>query len=195
MPKADKRRQIMQAAEKLFTSRRFHEITLDEVADSAGVGKGTIYRYFKDKDDLFLQTAASGYDELLELLRRKVPAGAPFDKRMLSSAVEITNFFQRRRQLFRMIQAEEGRMSWAKGDIEAAMEGRRKKLIGAMAEIISEGVAEGIVRRDVPSDVLASLLLGMLRTRSRKLGHAPKAFQKFEFILDFFLHGAALRHR
>ena len=195
MPRADKRRQIMQAAEKLFTSKRFHEITMDEVADFARVGKGTIYRYFKDKDDLFFQTATSGYDELLELLRKKVPEDAPFRRQMLSSAIEISNFFKRRRQLSRMIQAEEGRMSWCKGDLEAAMQARRKKLTGALAEIIAKGAAEGIVRRDVPSEVLASLLLGMLRTRSRKLVAAPEAFQKYEFVLDFFLHGATLHKK
>jgi len=43
--------------EKLFTSRRFHKITVDDVAQAAQVGKGTIYRYFQNKDDLFSQTA------------------------------------------------------------------------------------------------------------------------------------------
>ena len=38
-----KERRIMEAAERLFTSRRFHEITLEEVAQAAKVGKGTIY--------------------------------------------------------------------------------------------------------------------------------------------------------
>ncbi|RPI59812.1 MAG: TetR/AcrR family transcriptional regulator, partial [Planctomycetaceae bacterium] len=67
----DKRLQIMQAAEKLFTSRRFHEVTTDDIAKSAHVGKGTIYNYFKDKDDMFFQMATNGFDELCDLLQAK----------------------------------------------------------------------------------------------------------------------------
>ena len=55
--KLDKRIAIMRAAERLFHNRRFHEVTLEEVAEAAQVGKGTIYRYFADKDDLFFQVA------------------------------------------------------------------------------------------------------------------------------------------
>ena len=71
----DKRLAIMQAAESLFTSRRLHEITLDDVAREAQVGKGTIYRYFQDKDDLFFQTATQGFDELCDLLQQRVQIG------------------------------------------------------------------------------------------------------------------------
>ena len=65
-----KRDQIMKAAEHLFTNRRFHEITLDQVARAAGVGKGTIYLHFADKDDLFFQVATSGFTQLCEIIER-----------------------------------------------------------------------------------------------------------------------------
>ena len=55
MAKDNKREQILNALESLLPGRRFHEITLDEVARSAGVGKGTIYLYFRDKDSLFAE--------------------------------------------------------------------------------------------------------------------------------------------
>ncbi len=75
----DKRQQIMLAAERLFLGRPFHEVTTDQVAHEAHVGKGTIYRYFKSKDDLFFETAHRGFDELCELLHREVsPAPRSF---------------------------------------------------------------------------------------------------------------------
>jgi len=39
----DKKQRIMQAAEQLFRNRRFHEITLDEIAREPDVGKGTVF--------------------------------------------------------------------------------------------------------------------------------------------------------
>ncbi len=182
--------QIMQAAERLFTSRRFHEITMDDVAREAGVGKGTIYRYFQDKDDLFFRTATSGFDELCDLLRRKVPGNASFAQQLLIACGQIGRFFERRRQLSRMMQSEEGRMSWGSGQLHQRWMEHRKRLVAAVAEMIQKGVCEGQVRADIPPGVLANFLLGMLRTRGRDLCDVPQAMRQHEVVVDLFCHGA-----
>lgn len=188
---SDKRQKIMRVVENLFTSRRFHEITLDQVAQDAGVGKGTIYRYFQDKDDLFFQTAISGFDELCGLLGRKVSGNASFEKRLLSACVAIGTFFKSRRQLFRMIQTDENRMYWEKKSIRERWIAKRRNLIDALAQIISDGVPEKKIRTDIPPDILARFLLGMLRTRARDFSDVPKAFQGFDTVLDLFYRGAS----
>ena len=107
--KTEKRHLIMQAAEKLFTSRRFHEITMEDVAAAADVAKGTIYLYFRDKEDLFAQTCTAGLEEMCELLE-PVPEEAPFAEQLLGACRQFSEFFERRHQLMRMMQAEEARM-------------------------------------------------------------------------------------
>ena len=190
MVRQDKRRHIMQAAEKLSTTCRFHEITMDDIASLARVGKGTIYRYFEDKDDLFLRTATAGFEELCELLHRKVPGGAPFREQLLSACVEITSFFGRRRQLFRMMQTEDGRLLRSRGGVREIWMQKRRMLLGAMTAILEKGVAAGQVRSDIPAPVLASFLLGMLRTRAHDLEDAPEAMRRHEVVLDVFCRGA-----
>lgn len=181
----------MQAVEKLFTSRRFHEITLDDVAQAARVGKGTIYRYFQDKDDLFFQTATSGFDDLCELLRREVPENNPFVEQLISACTQISGFFKRRRQLFQMMQAEEDRIYWFTGTIRDRWMAKRRKLVAAVAEIIRKGVREGKVRNDIPAEVLANFFLGMLRTRARDLANPPEVTPPNELLVDLFCRGAA----
>jgi len=190
MPRADKRHEIMQAAELLFTTRRFHEITTDEVARAAEVGKGTIYRYFRDKEDLFFQTAVYGFDELCDLLQRRVTASSPFSEQLLDACRQITGFFENRWQLFRMMQAEDGRMALTKGTIHDRWMTHRRKLVAAVAEILRRGVQEGRVRGDIPAEVLADFLLGLLRTRTRDLRDAPPAVRRHEVVVDLFCHGA-----
>lgn len=190
MPRRDRRLEIMAAAEKLFTSRRYHEITTDDIAHAARVGKGTMYRYFGHKDDLFFQVAMSGFDELCELLHSRVPEEAPFDAQLLSACAEITAFFQRRAQLLRMMQAEEGRMQWRKPQIRDRWMACRKRLVAAVAAIIRKGVAEGVIRSDIPCEVLANFLLGMLRTRGRDLADAPEGARRDELLVDLFCRGA-----
>lgn len=190
MARRDRRREIMAAAEQLFTSRRYHEITTDDIAAAAHVGKGTIYRYFKDKDDLFFQVATSGFDEMCELLRRKVPESAPFREQLLSACGEIPKFFERRKQLFRMMQAEDDRMQWCSEQMRERWLARRQELVAAVAAILRKGVQEGEVRPDIPPEVLAHFLLGMLRTRGRDLAHLPAPLRRDELIVDLFMRGA-----
>jgi AcrR family transcriptional regulator len=191
MARRDKRQEIMLAAEKLSSTRRFHEITTDQVAEAARVGKGTIYRYFQDKDDLFFQTAVSGFDSLCDLVRRKVPEAAPFHEQLLEACREIGTFFARRRQLFRMMQAEDFRMALVGGSMMDRWVAHRKQLVAAVADVIRKGVAEKAVRGDLPPEVLADFLLGMLRTRARDLEDAPEAVRRYEVVLDLFYRGAS----
>ena len=191
MTRRNRREQIKQAVEKLFTSRRFHEITLDDVAQAARVGKGTIYRYFQDKEDLFFQTATSGFDDLCFLLRQKVPNNTPFVEQLASACVEISGFFNRRRQLFQMMQAEEDRIYWFTGTIRDRWMAKRENLVAAVAEIIRKGVREGKVRNDIPAEVLANFFLGMLRTRARDLANAPEMMPRNELLVDLFCRGAS----
>lgn len=190
MARRNRREQIMQAVEKLFTSRRFHEITLDDVAQAAGVGKGTIYRYFQDKDDLFFQTATSGFDDLCDLLGRKVPENTTFAEQLSSACEQIGRFFKRRRQLFQMMQAEEDRIYWFTGTIRDRWTEKRQNLVSAVAEIMRKGVGEGKVRTDIPAEILANFFLGMLRTRARDLTNTPGVTQRHELLVDLFCRGA-----
>jgi len=192
MPKRDRRRDIIEAAQKLFTSGRFHEVTTDDVARAAKVGKGTIYKYFRDKDDLFFETANAGLSQLCETLHKKVPEGAPFSEQLLSACVAISTFFRHKRQVMRVIQPDEGRGPFS-GEFRERWRQKRAELVAAVAAIISKGVDEGEIRDDVDPQVLAAFFLGMLRTRGRELGDAPEEMQRHEMVVDLFRNGAARR--
>ena len=189
MAKPGRREQIMQAAEKLFTSRRLHEITLDDIVHEAHIGKGTIYTYFKDKDDLFFQVATAGFEELCDLLQRRVAGDAPFRDQLLQACAAISAFFSRRRQLFRMIQTEDARMPLCRGSMRQRWQDRRRHLVESLARIVHKGQVEGLVRGDVPDQTLAGFLLGLLRTRARNLGEDKDVIGD-DLLVDLFLRGA-----
>ena len=190
MVRNDKRKQIMRVVEKLATNRRFHEITLDEVAEAAKVGKGTIYHYFKDKDDLFFQVATSGFDELCELLRQKITNDTSFSEKLLNVCIQTTGFFAARRQLLQMMQSEGSLIYWRNGKIRQRWLAKRKMLINTLVDILLDGIAEGAVRSDIPAEVLATFLLGMLRTRARDLNIASEKTDKL--LVDLFMNGVSL---
>lgn len=183
----------MRVVEKLATNhRRFHEITLDEVAEAAKVGKGTIYHYFKDKEDLLFQVATSGFDELCELFQQSVQGNGSFSEKLLNVCEEIEKFFTARRELVRIMQSEAALVSWREDEIRQQWLAKQKALIDALANVLSEGVAEGAVRADIPVSVLATFLFGMLRTRARDLENSPENKKDYYLLVELFLNGVHL---
>ena len=89
-----------------------------------------------------------------------------------------------------MMQAEGDRMQWCSEAMQKRWMARRRKLVAAVGAILRKGVEEGEIRPDVPVDVLASFLLGMLRTRARDLAGAPARLRRDGVIVDLFCRGA-----
>ena len=69
---SDKRARILDAAVKVFAGRGFHPATVAEIARVAGVADGTIYLYFKGKDDLLLRLFDEKMTELLGEVRAAI---------------------------------------------------------------------------------------------------------------------------
>jgi|ERR1017187_7454055 AcrR family transcriptional regulator len=192
----DKKHRIMQAVEWLFRTRRGDAVTLDEVARKADVGKGTIYLYFSDKDDLIFQTAVAGFEEMCQLLRRDAAGDGTFRERLLRACENLSAFFRARRPLFRIILWEGERASGGDGTgLRQRWRRRRKTLTEAMAAIIAQGMESREVRPDISADILAEYLLGMLRTRSWELEDRPQSQRNHAAVVDLFLNGVGLPAR
>ena len=193
MPTKDRRHEIIQAIERLMADHTLDEITLDDVIREAQIGKGTVYRYFRNKDDLFFRAGMSWFDELCDLLTQKVPEDVPFTEQLLSACKHISMFFAKRWRLFRMMQSEEVRAHRRKGTCRKRWIEERERLVAAVARIFRNGMREGKVRDDVPADILAKYLLGMLMTRGRDLAGTPRAARGHELVVELFYEGARRR--
>ncbi|MBA2541931.1 MAG: TetR/AcrR family transcriptional regulator [Deltaproteobacteria bacterium] len=80
---SDKRVRILSAAERVFAKRGFFAARVSEIAKDAGVADGTIYLYFKSKDDLLISLFESRMEQVNAALREaigNVPANRPIDQ-------------------------------------------------------------------------------------------------------------------
>ena len=187
----DKKNQIMQAVEKLLVSKRLHEITTDDVAQCAHVGKGTLYRYFNDKDDLLFETAVHGFSELCEILDQHADLSGDFHAQLSSVCDQILHFMGRRRQLFRALHSEEARAYWQRAEYRERWLASRQRLLSSLERILDAGVARGAIRRDIPAGALAAVLLGLVRMGARELRDGLPGMSGLGWLVDLFLHGAS----
>ncbi|WFB37262.1 TetR/AcrR family transcriptional regulator [Kiritimatiellota bacterium B12222] len=165
--KALKRQTILKAATACFENRSYDEVTLDEVATEAGVGKGTVYLYFRSKEDLFLQLAVEGVDEMVAQVKELTQMTAlPFVERFERIILALAGFFMRRHGFIRLMNQA---MS------EQLNEGfcrHREQMRNAMMTFIGQGVKEGALRRDCDVAELEMMLIGPLVFRARNQGHS-----------------------
>lgn len=193
MANEEKRQQILAALEEVCRDKRFHEVTLDEVAQQAGVGKGTIYRYFADKEELFLQLVAFGLDGLCGDLQQYVDAKQqPFRVRMVGMCQTIGDFFQSRNTLIRMAGEQEVRCSHLDPEKRAAHSVHRQRLDVMLAQVLNDGRAMGELRTDMPVEVQVRLLMAMMRERNTTFLDNPQR-PTVEQIVDLYLNGFSPR--
>src|SRR6516162_8638980 len=98
---------ILDAAAGLFASQRFHEARMEDIAAAAEVGKGTIYRYFKDKEELYvalLERAATG---ISARLAQETAAAQGVHQRLQAVVRAILGYFDENPHLFDLIQHAE----------------------------------------------------------------------------------------
>lgn len=186
----NKRELILKALERLLPGRRFHEITLDAVAREAGIGKGTVYLYFKDKDVLFAEMAFSRAEALCDALEalEKTPSGDPV--RLLDRiGALIEDFMERHRSWFgaqadlnahvmRLGQeyVERGR------DVHARLRETLARLLGTALERPA-GECAGFAR----------ILLWLIFGRSQGLRGGENGVPEWAEVRDFFLRGAGAK--
>ncbi len=161
---SDKDKQILRAAEQLFAGGRYHEITLDDICKKAGVGKGTIYRYFEDKEDLLRQVILSGLDELVESVeevgRREQDPG----KGLRLLVRTIADFFTARAALFGLVWRGRLRGPGRRKSIRKEWRRRDEKMLRVVSAYVVRGTEDGRYDGRFTPAATARLLLGAIRT-------------------------------
>lgn len=100
------RERVLEAALGVFSEKGFHVATMDEVAERAGVGKGTLYRYFANKETLFNELVRHRLEEL-EGKARAILDGQDDVLTMITKYVRAYfQFFDHNRHLYRLIVQE-----------------------------------------------------------------------------------------
>jgi AcrR family transcriptional regulator len=186
--KEPKRAAILQAAEKMFDSRRFDEVTLDEIAAAAGVGKGTLYLYFKNKEDLFIQMAVDGLDEMAERVRAITALKAPYRERLFLFGCEFADFLTQRHGVMRMMALVQS------SPVDKIFRKHLGKVIEAIHALLQKGMDEGVLRNDFTAAELRCALVGPIMLKVRRKAHADETIE-LNALLEFFWAGAAVQKK
>src|SRR5436309_10961946 len=73
---------ILEAARKVFAKKGFHEATVDDIAEMAGVAKGTVYLYYASKRDLYFAALKFGIAQMYSVLLDELKQVSTSEKKL-----------------------------------------------------------------------------------------------------------------
>jgi TetR/AcrR family fatty acid metabolism transcriptional regulator len=189
--RAEKRDRIIDAATEVFAAKGFHSARISDIARLAGVADGTIYLYFKNKEDLLLSIFEEKMEVLLEELRQALDGvDAPVERMRIYARQHFTHL-ERYPALAQVFQVE------LRQSHKFIHDYRPEKLweyLAVFGDIIREGQAVGAIRKDVDPFLAQWAFFGALDELSIQwvVSRKRKRFtleQAAEQILEIFLCG------
>lgn len=153
------REAIVRGAAEVFSQRDFHEVLSDDIAARAGVGKGTLYRYFRSKEELYLAAIGEGLRELHNSVTGASGEDVPLVPTVERLVRTLIAYFWDKRDFFVLMHRLEPKL---KAKERAEWRQRREDIVEMLRWTIDRAVQQGEAPR-VPSRVATEALLGMIR--------------------------------
>jgi TetR/AcrR family transcriptional regulator, fatty acid metabolism regulator protein len=159
MRDSDKPQQIIDAAVRVFARKGYYNSRVADIAREAGIAAGTIYLYFKTKDDILVTLFREKMAEFVEALRKAI-AGEPDAASKVRRLVSLH---------FRMLEENPDLAEVVQVELRQGhkfFRGASSQEIGAyfalIGSVLEEGVAEGRFRRGLPVKVATKMLFGAM---------------------------------
>jgi AcrR family transcriptional regulator len=162
--KAERPKEILEAAFEEFSRNGYASTTLDQVAERAGVTKGTIYVYFENKEHLFIsmvrELTKATLDTVMEMFEQHQGSTAELLRAQFSFIYEHIVGDRRRREVLRMLIAEASRFPAL---ADRYHEEIHKPCLDLLQKAIQRGIDRGEIRRsaviDCPQVIIAPIAL------------------------------------
>jgi len=134
----EKRKRILKTAAKMFARKHYHEVRLEDIATKAGVGKGTVYTYFKSKDELHFAILFQGFAELVDKVAHEPDDDGKSAAESLESILRaIAHYAYDHPHVFELMRtslSQGSRPKWIR---------KREELMHAVERVVRRGVKNG----------------------------------------------------
>ena len=190
-----KKRLILQVANEVFAEKGFQEATISQIAQKAKIAEGSIYDYFKNKEDLLFSIPEERMESFLFGLQEHLKGMRGALEKLRKLIWYHLDFYERNQDYTRILlldlrQNPRFNQSRAYGMIR-----QYSKMI---LQVIEEGKKEKSIRREVDSYILRDLILGTIEHFSIRgfiMGRFPNLSEAAEQLYDQIVSGVTEKNR
>ena len=180
-----RRHEIFHQVVKIFLKKGFQETSMQEIADMAGLGKSTLYDYFKTKDEIMIYFFEDQLRDMTQEAQRIALQNLSADKRLRQITEKYLESLQANKNLFLKLMKESQRL---KLESQKQVQAKRYAYQDLICALIEEGIREGVFRK-VNSLLVARLLISSISSAvysPRSTGSPQEMLQE---TLDIFFKG------
>jgi TetR/AcrR family transcriptional regulator len=165
--------EILNAAESVFFSKGLSEATMDHVAAEAELSKGTLYLYFRSKEDIYLAVSLRGMEILRTMFEQAASTDTPVIQRIEKLEDAYYAFFLDHRKYFRMFNLFENPdfQTHVSPDMMEQCAVSDSKLWKVVIDLIQEGIDQGMLHKGLDPLEVAVMLWsnanGLMRLMDR----------------------------
>ena len=185
--------QILEAAIKVFARQGFHQSTVAQIAKEAGVADGTIYLYFRNKDDILVQFFNYKTKQVFDSFRSEVDrADSSLDKLRYLIRRHLREF-QRNRDMAVVYQVETHQSSRL---AEAQIREMSQMYRDLISEIVEQGQQEGAIRKDLYLGLVKRFIIGAVDEVINTWLHAEGEYDLVSMadpLVELFIRGIEQR--
>lgn len=159
---------ILQAAQDVLVEKGFHEMSMDEIAASVGIAKGTVYLHFPSKEDLVIALFERDINHLLDEVKAAIDTeGTPRARLEAILWLLYGEFFKKRIQTLYMIyNSAELRKLFEDRRMVGCMQESWRQLTDRVAVLLDEGKAAGEFDSTIPTPVMRNTFFNLLTPKS-----------------------------
>jgi AcrR family transcriptional regulator len=182
---AKRRHEIFHQVVNVFVKKGFHETSMREIAEAAGLGKSTLYDYFKTKDEILVYFFEDQLNDLTNEAQKVALQNLSADKRLHQIMEIYIESLQANKNLFLKLTQESQRL---RPQSQKQVQEKRYAYQDLVRALIDEGIREGIFRK-VNSLLAARLLISGMSSviyGSRSTGTPQEMLRE---TLDIFFKG------
>ncbi|MBN1183161.1 MAG: TetR/AcrR family transcriptional regulator [Bacteroidales bacterium] len=174
--KESRRNEIIDAAEKVFFNKGVDSATMDEVAEIAELSKGTLYIYFKNKEDLHFAICRRGLSILKEYFIKVVTPEKTVLENLIAIGISFVEFARTNTDYFKVMSHFENKDYTSSSHDHEHTE--KDDVMNFLVSLIEKGMQDGSLRDDLIPDTVAHVLwaqtTGVLQLMSVKDFHLSK---------------------
>ena len=196
---------ILNAAENVFVKKGYALATMDDIADAAQFSKATLYRYFKSKQEMFMEIILNTFDEAHKNSIKIQEKNLNSSEKLRELIHYILGYYQRKKNLSRifimehtamkkLLNIDVSKQGWHANhhpQVPQVFRNKLEKIFNVMVAIVEEGIRSGEFR-DMDAKEVCYVLSALLRGFHFKGPVREKDFTLTEstnLIHDFVLNG------
>ncbi|MDA3810801.1 MAG: TetR/AcrR family transcriptional regulator [Spirochaetaceae bacterium] len=169
---SEKYDRIISNASLLFAQADFQSVCMEDVAIAAKVGKGTLYNYFKSKEDLYFSILHYRMEKLLLVLENAYNGRDDFLKNMRSLIIHLNKFFNNNRSFHQIWIREEN--SLERNGNQTILE-LKERILSLIENVLRQGAQEKLLADDLDTAFAAQIVYSLINYTNYE-GNPDKLF-------------------